>query len=114
MSSSADQPNQPKPKNESQQNPSNTSQEQTRPLPLPSPSDESDTTRLDMSGGSSTVKLDHMGPLVVNKDGTLSRISNWGEMSEIERQNTLRVLGNRNMLRREALEKEGREEKQGE
>ncbi|EAT80053.1 hypothetical protein HBI56_149240 [Parastagonospora nodorum] len=114
MSSSADQPNQPKPKNESQQNPSNTSQEQTRPLPLPSPSDESDTTRLDMSGGSSTVKLDHMGPLVVNKDGTLSRISNWGEMSEIERQNTLRVLGKRNMLRREALEKEGREEKQGE
>jgi hypothetical protein len=114
MSSSADQPNQPKPKNDSQQNPSNTSQEQTRPLPLPSPSDESDTTKLDMSGGSSAVKLDHMGPLVVNKDGTLSRISNWGEMSEIERQNTLRVLGKRNMLRREALEKEGKEEKQGE
>jgi hypothetical protein len=59
-----------------------------------------------MSTGGSTVKLDHMGPLVVNKDGTLSRINNWGEMSEIEKQNTLRVLGKRNMLRREALEKE--------
>ena len=79
------------------------------PLPLPGPSDDTHTTKLDMSSGGSTVKLDHMGPLVVNKDGTLSRISNWGEMSEIERQNTLRILGKRNMLRREALEKEGNE-----
>lgn len=60
------------------------------------------------------MKLDHMGPLVVNKDGSLSRINNWGEMSEIEKKNTLRVLGKRNMLRREALlasEKEGGEGK---
>jgi hypothetical protein len=57
------------------------------------------------------MKLDHLGPLVVNKDGTLSRIGNWAEMSEIERQNTLRVLGKRNMLRREALEKAGEGEK---
>jgi hypothetical protein len=56
-----------------------------------------------MSTGSTTVKLDHLGPLVVNKDGTLSRINNWGEMSEIEQRNTVRVLGKRNMLRREAL-----------
>jgi hypothetical protein len=57
-----------------------------------------------MSTGGSTVKLDHMGPLVVNKDGTLSRISNWAEMADIERQNTLRILGKRNQLRREALQ----------
>jgi hypothetical protein len=79
-------------------------------LPLPGPSNnESTTTKIDMSTGGSTVKLDHMGPLVVNKDGTLSRINNWGEMSEVERQNTLRVLGKRNMLRREALQAEGQE-----
>jgi hypothetical protein len=56
-----------------------------------------------MSSGSTTVKLDHMGPLVVNKDGTLSRISNWSDMSAIEQKNTVRILGKRNMLRREAL-----------
>ncbi|KAH7064163.1 hypothetical protein BKA63DRAFT_538251 [Paraphoma chrysanthemicola] len=74
------------------------------PLPLPEPTKDANTTTIDMSTGGSTVKLDHMGPLVVNKDGTLSRISNWSEMSEIERQNTLRVLGKRNQLRREALQ----------
>jgi len=56
-----------------------------------------------MSTGGNTVKLDHMGPLVVNKDGTLSRITNWAQMSEIEKGNTLRVLGRRNKARREAL-----------
>jgi hypothetical protein len=45
---------------------------------------------------------------VVNKDGTLSRIENWAAMAEIERQNTLRVLGKRNQARLEALRgKEG-------
>jgi hypothetical protein len=75
----------------------------TTPLPLPEPTQDGQTTKIDMSTGGQTVKLDHMGPLVVNKDGTLSRISNWGEMSEIERANTVRILGKRNMLRREAL-----------
>ena len=75
-----------------------------QPLPLPEPS-SSNTTKIDMSAGGSTVKLDHLGPLVVNKDGTLSRIANWEQMADIERQNTLRILGKRNMLRREALQK---------
>jgi hypothetical protein len=64
-----------------------------------------------MSTGGSTVKLDHMGPLVVNKDGTLSRITNWTQMSDIERQNTLRILGKRNQARREALK--GKQEESG-
>ncbi|KAH9868890.1 hypothetical protein J1614_007965 [Plenodomus biglobosus] len=72
------------------------------PLPLPSPENTTDATKLDIN---STIKLDAMGPLVVNKDGTLSRIANWDTMAEIERQNTLRILGKRNMLRREGLEK---------
>jgi hypothetical protein len=62
-----------------------------------------------MSTGGNTVKLDHMGPLVVNKDGTLSRITNWTQMSDIERQNTLRILGKRNQLRREALQEKEEE-----
>jgi hypothetical protein len=58
----------------------------------------------DNSGG---VKLDHLGPVVVNRDGSLSRISNWAEMSDIERRNTLRILGKRNMLRLQNVKDKG-------
>ncbi|KAJ0304249.1 hypothetical protein COL516b_006140 [Colletotrichum fioriniae] len=58
-----------------------------------SSSSGSNTITLDMSGGDASTKLDHLGPLVVNQDGTMSRISNWGEMTEIERRNTLRLAG---------------------
>jgi len=37
--------------------------------------------------------------MVVNSDGTLSRIANWGEMSDIEQERTLRVLATRNKIR---------------
>ncbi|CAJ1351157.1 unnamed protein product [Effrenium voratum] len=39
------------------------------------------------------VKVDKLGPLVINTDGSIARINNWHEMAEIEKQNTLRVLG---------------------
>ncbi|KAJ5812409.1 hypothetical protein N7474_008710 [Penicillium riverlandense] len=51
----------------------------------------------------STVTLDHLGPMVVNTDGTLSRISNWEHMTEIEKKNTMRILGKRNKQRLEAV-----------
>ncbi|PSN65010.1 hypothetical protein BS50DRAFT_589465 [Corynespora cassiicola Philippines] len=80
-------------------------------LPLPPPPSDGDATKLDVSTGEA-VKLDHLGPLVVNRDGTLSRISNWEQMSEIEKKNTLRILGKRNQLRRENLQaQEGVEQK---
>lgn len=58
--------------------------------------------RLDL-GADAGVSLDHLGPMVVNVDGTLSRIGNWEQMTEIERKNTLRVLGKRNKQRLEKL-----------
>jgi hypothetical protein len=79
-------------------------QQHHAPLPLPGPSEEDKQYNLDMSSGSASVALDHLGPLVVNQDGTLSRIANWPQMTEIEKRNTLRVLGKRNQLRRSALE----------
>ncbi|KAI0130719.1 hypothetical protein F4814DRAFT_403400 [Daldinia grandis] len=85
------------PENEHQQD----SSSQKTPLPLPEPSQVSDATQLPVGGEG--VKLDHLGPLVVNEDGTMSRISNWAEMAEIERNNTLRILGKRNKLRLDAL-----------
>lgn len=60
-------------------------------------------TTISLNTNGKAVKLDHLGPVVVNQDGTLSRINNWGEMSEIERTSTLRVLGKRNKLRLEKV-----------
>jgi len=61
-----------------------------------------------MSNGDASVKLDHLGPMVVNVDGTLSRISNWDKMADIEKENTLRIIGKRNQARLESLRaKEG-------
>lgn len=82
----------------SQAQQSSSDAQDTRPhAPLPLPEPTSDATQLNVNGEG--VKLDHLGPLVVNKDGTLSRIANWDKMAEIEKQNTLRVLGKRNQLR---------------
>ncbi|KAF2468377.1 uncharacterized protein BDR25DRAFT_231946 [Lindgomyces ingoldianus] len=47
--------------------------------------------------------LKYLGPMVVNRDGTLSCIMNWENMMEMERPNRLRVLGKQNQLRQEAL-----------
>jgi len=76
------------------------------PLALPAaPSDS--TTQLDMSNGNTTVSLDHLGPMVVNVDGTMSRISNWDKMADIEKKNTLRIIGKRNKARLDALKEAG-------
>ncbi|KAJ5610190.1 hypothetical protein N7510_006909 [Penicillium lagena] len=65
---------------------------------------EGQQQRLSLNDDSgSTVTLDHLGPMVVNTDGTLSRISNWDHMTEIEKKNTLRILGKRNKQRLEVL-----------
>lgn len=70
---------------------------------LPAPG-ESEPITLDVSAeGGSTVKLSSIGPLVVNVDGTVARISNWAEMTEPERETTLRIVGKRNKQRLEAL-----------
>ncbi len=67
-------------------------------------SSHGEVTKLDIgAGGEASVSLDHLGPMVVHQDGTLSRIANWGDMTEVERRNTLRVLGKRNQLRLESL-----------
>ncbi|KAM0330809.1 hypothetical protein ACHAQA_003764 [Verticillium albo-atrum] len=74
----------------------------TAPLALPpnEPTKGDDSTTVALG---SSVSMDALGPVVVNVNGTLSRINNWSEMNEIEKQNTLRVLGKRNRQRREAL-----------
>lgn len=72
------------------------------PLGLPAPG-EAEAVKLDMSSGGDTVRLDSLGPMVVNKDGTISRIGNWQQMTELEQKNTLRIVGKRNKQRLDAL-----------
>ena len=94
-----------------QQNEQPDTPENQTPLGLPQPpSDDAGTTNLNVGG--EAVKLDHLGPLVVNKDGTLSRIANWEHMTEIEKQNTLRILVKRNQIRTDALKESLRGEGQ--
>lgn len=83
------------------------SQNNTSQAPLALPASESNTNTFDMSNGNTTVSLDHLGPMVVNVDGTMSRISNWDKMAEIEKTATLRIIGKRNKMRLEALKKAG-------
>ncbi|TQV94164.1 fungal specific transcription factor [Cordyceps javanica] len=79
---------------------------------LPAPGEGTPIT-LDVSGDGSTVKLSELGPLVVNVDGTVARISNWKEMTDAERETTVRMVGRRNKQRLEALKKSKAAEEEG-
>ena len=48
-------------------------------------------------------KLDHLGPIIVNIDGTLQRIANWTEMNETEQASAVRLITARNKKRLQAL-----------
>ena len=105
-----------KPESNEAQSPENQAQTPKEQLYLPSTEssgNDQQSHRLDLSNeGGSSVTLDHLGPMVVNVDGTLSRIGNWAQMTEIERKNTLRVLGKRNKQRLDALKAARGEEEQ--
>ncbi|KAH8986596.1 hypothetical protein EDB92DRAFT_1801792, partial [Lactarius akahatsu] len=67
--------------------------------PASSASDDAALKKLDVGSQSvASAKYDSLGPLVVNSDGTLSRITNWPNMTHAERERTFRVLAARNQL----------------
>ncbi|KAK3823822.1 MAG: hypothetical protein J3R72DRAFT_497087 [Linnemannia gamsii] len=69
-------------------------------LALPAPGDVSSAggiPTLEVNG--QDIKLDLLGPVVVNENGTLSRIDNWHEMADIEKANVRRILLKRNESR---------------
>ncbi|QRV88702.1 Fungal specific transcription factor domain [Ceratobasidium sp. AG-Ba] len=82
-------------------------EEKHTPLLLPAPgegtSGDSDITTLEVGGKS--ISFDKLGPMIVNSDGTLSRISNWQELTPAEQTNTVRVLSKRNQLRMASVSK---------
>ncbi|KAM5541042.1 hypothetical protein V8D89_005353 [Ganoderma adspersum] len=66
------------------------------PFALPAPSDAAEEADKITVNGMQTFKFDKLGPVVVNKDGTLSRIANWEEMTPVEKERTVRILVVRN------------------
>jgi hypothetical protein len=70
-------------------------------LPAPDPNGDPSVPKLDVNGG--TIAMDAMGPVVVNDDGSLSRITNWGKLTEREREVTQRRIAKRNAERLERL-----------
>ncbi|KAI0998826.1 hypothetical protein K3495_g9370 [Podosphaera aphanis] len=74
----------------------------SKPLALPALPSTEHGIKMDMSSGNASVSLDHLGPIVVGTDGTMSRISNWDQMTEMEQKNTLRIISKRNQVRLEA------------
>ncbi|XAO25306.1 hypothetical protein I312_104128 [Cryptococcus bacillisporus CA1280] len=58
---------------------------------------------LDLGEGN-VIKLDKLGPMIINNDGTMSRIQNWQDLHPIEQERTVRLLvKKRNLVRLKKL-----------
>eukprot|EP00959_Pyramimonas_sp_CCMP1952_P461418 9481539-Pyramimonas_sp.AAC.1 len=64
---------------------------------------DQDTSSSVLTVGGESIRMDNLGPIIINTDGTMSRINNWHELTEREQQNTLRLISKRNKQRRDAL-----------
>lgn len=53
------------------------------------------------------VNLDHMGPMIINPDGTVRRIANWDSMTEQEKAVAWKRISARNQARIQELKANG-------
>mmetsp|Transcript_22160 Transcript_22160/g.41525 ORF Transcript_22160/g.41525 Transcript_22160/m.41525 type:complete len:93 (-) Transcript_22160:475-753(-) len=60
------------------------------PLALPAPGDAK--SEADVVAGGDPLKFDKLGPMVLNTDGTISRITNWDKMTDKEKETTYRIV----------------------
>jgi hypothetical protein len=51
-----------------------------------------------------SIAIDLGGPVIINNDGTISRISNWDQMTENEKEMTVKIITKRNQERKKILE----------
>jgi len=70
---------------------------------LPSSDPDSDIPTLQFG---ETLKLDFLGPIIINTDGTTKRIANWDALSEKEKEVSWRRIGKRNEERKKILSQE--------
>jgi len=73
------------------------------PLPQLPAVDPNSTEKLPTLKFGETLRLDAMGPIILNKDGTTRRIDNWNELSKQEQEVTWRRIKKRNEERRNKL-----------
>lgn len=48
-------------------------------------------------------RLEGLGPIILNTDGTMGRIPNWSEYTESEKEQAIRLISARNKRRKDAL-----------
>jgi len=53
--------------------------------------------------GGDSLSLDDLGPIIVNRDGSTSRVTNWLEMGKEEQERTQRMIVKRNEKRLKEL-----------
>jgi predicted Fe-S protein YdhL (DUF1289 family) len=81
--------------------PSLSENKQQEILQLPPADPNSDLPKLQFG---QAMKLDILGPIIINTDGTTRRIDNWDKLTEKEKEVTWRRIRKRNAERRELLE----------
>ena len=64
---------------------------------------EKEKKRTVVSVNGEPVQIDGLGPIVLNSNGTFSRITNWHTMTKEEQAKTIRLIGKRNKIRRRKL-----------
>lgn len=65
-------------------------------LPPPNPSDSESLKKVKFG---ETVSFDELGPMILNKDGTVSRIQNWESLTKQEKDSSWRRISERNRKR---------------
>ena len=85
----------------------NDGQQEQEILALPS-SVSSDGVRQFALG--ETLKLDELGPIIINTDGTTRRITNWDKLTKNEQTTTWRLISARNKKRIEELKQNAQAE----
>ncbi|CAK4644156.1 unnamed protein product [Aphanomyces euteiches] len=73
-------------------------------LALPSSTDSADDSGNTLTVGGASLALDHLGPIVVQPDGSLMGITDWETKTEQEKKTIARVIAKRNKERLEALQ----------
>ncbi|OQR96114.1 hypothetical protein THRCLA_22023 [Thraustotheca clavata] len=72
-------------------------------LALPSSTSTPDSAPLNITANGAGIALDHLGPMVVQPDGTLMRIKDWDTKTDHEKEMIKRVITKRNKERLDAL-----------
>lgn len=80
-------------------------------LPRLPPSDPNDSSIPSLKLGEK-FKMDHLGPIIINPDGTTRRIGNWENMTASEREVAWRRISQRNKIRIDNLNQGMNEEKE--